>query len=193
MNARVISSLCISLLRAAALLAGAGVLLTSPAHAYSGTITFNGKVTAQTCSINGNSAVPVDFTVALPTVSASTLKTPGSTAGRTMFTLQLSACTPTSGNVQAYFESGPTTDTTTGNLILDNISGSADNVQIALLNADGTPIKAGFAPGSQGTNPVSIDATGNATLTYGAQYVAVKGAAQGGTATTRVVYTLVYP
>jgi len=193
MNARIISSLCISLLRTAALLAGASALLTSPAHAHSGTITFNGKVTAQTCSINGNSTVPADFAVALPTVSASTLKTPGSTAGRTMFTLQLTACTPMTGNVQAYFESGPTTDATTGNLILDKTNSSAAYVQIGLLNADGTPIKAGFDLANQGTQPVAIDAKGNATLTYGAQYIAVGGAAQGGDATTRVVYTLVYP
>jgi len=153
-----------------------------------GMITFNGMITAQTCTINGNGTGSKDFAVTLPTVSASTLATSGQTAGRTPFNIALSGCTPDSGNVHTYFEPGPTTDATTGNLIVD--TGGATNVQIGLLNADFTPIKAGFADASQNSHSVSIS-SGSATLPYYAQYVAT-GGATAGAANSSVMYTIAY-
>ncbi len=56
------------------------------------TITFQGEVTAQTCSVtvNGLEANPV---VLLPTVSSSDLDASGQTKGKTTFTLGVSGCT----------------------------------------------------------------------------------------------------
>ena len=56
----------------AALAAVMGVVAFAPqnAKASDGTITFNGKITAQTCTIAGNGGGS-SFTVTLPTVSTS--------------------------------------------------------------------------------------------------------------------------
>jgi major type 1 subunit fimbrin (pilin) len=157
-------------------------------HAADGTITFNGSITAQTCTINGNGAGSKDFVVKLPTVSASALASSGQTAGRTPFTISLSACTPAAGTVHTFFESGSTTSAVTGNLILT--TGGATNVQIGLLNADLTAIKAGFADASQNSKAVTL-ASGGATLSYFAQYVAT-GTATAGAANSNVTYTIAY-
>lgn len=160
------------------------------AHAADGTITFNGKITAQTCTINGNGTGAHDFTVQLPAVSASTLSGVGKVAGQTPFNIALTNCTPTTGNVHTFFEAGPTTDTTTGNLILD--AGGAQNVQIRLLNGGtaSTPIKAGFTDVAQGSNAVPLS-NGAATLWYYAQYYAT-GQATAGAANSSVMYSIAY-
>ncbi|MFY0477184.1 fimbrial protein [Achromobacter marplatensis] len=173
----------------AALIVAVTTMGVQSAHAADGTITFNGQITAQTCTINGNGTGAKDFTVKLPTVSSSTLANTGATAGRTPFQIALTACTPSSGNVHTFFEAGPTTDATTGNLILN--AGGASNVQIGLLNAsDFSPIKAGFADASQNSKSVAIT-TGAATLSYIAQYVAT-GVATAGLANSSVMYTIAY-
>lgn len=154
-----------------------------------GTIQFTGKITAQTCTINGNGSGSKDFTVALPVVSTTTLSAAGKTAGRTPFNISLTGCTPDSGNVHTFFEAGTTTDATTGNLIVD--AGGAGNVQIGLLNgSDASAIKAGFADAAQNSHVVAIN-SGSATLPYFAQYVAT-GAATAGAANSRVMYTIAY-
>lgn len=169
-------------------LAGAATA-TQFASAADGTITFSGNVTAQTCTINGNGSSSNNFTVTLPTVSTSALASAGQTAGRTPFSIALTACTPASGNVRVYFEPGPTVDTSTGNLIL--ASGGATNVQIGLLNADLTAIKLGAADASQNSKSVAISATGAATLPFYAQYFST-GTATAGAANSSVMYTLAY-
>lgn len=163
--------------------------LASAADNGDGTITFKGNITAQTCTINGNGSGAKNFLVTLPTVSVTTLASPGQTAGRTPFTIALTDCTPDSGNARAYFEPGATTDGVTGNLKLD--AGGATGVQIGLLNGDLTEIKAGFAEPTQNSKPVAISA-GSATLPYFAQYVST-GTATAGAANSSVMYTIIYP
>ncbi|SPA02311.1 major type 1 subunit fimbrin (pilin) [Cupriavidus taiwanensis] len=160
------------------------------AHATDGTITFNGKVVGQTCEINGNGSGSNDFTVQLPTVSTSTLNGAGKVAGQTPFNIALTNCTPGTTNVHTFFEAGPTTDATTGNLILE--AGGAQNVQIRLLNGGtaNTPIKAGFTDAAQNSNAVPVT-NGAATLWYYAQYYAT-GAATAGLANSSVMYSISY-
>lgn len=175
----------------AALLLAGTALGAQCAHAADGTITFNGKITAQTCTINGNGSGGKNFTVTLPTVAASTLQAAASTAGRTPFSIALTDCTPTSGNVHTFFESGATTDLGTGNLILDSgPTPVATNVQIGLLNADASIIKAGFADAQQNSKAVALN-NGAATLQYYAQYVST-GNAGAGSANSSVMYTIAY-
>lgn len=169
-----------------ALIAAGVIAISQNAMAADGTITFNGNITAQTCTINGNGSGTKDFTVTLPTVSSSTLASPGQTAGRTPFNIALTNCTAGSSTVHTFFEAGPTTDTTTGNL---TVSG-ATNVQLQLLNSDFTAIKAGFADASQNSKSVAI-ASGSATLPYYVQYVAT-GTAGPGVANSSVLYTIAY-
>lgn len=171
------------------LLVSALSLTSQFAAASDGTITFNGQVVANTCTVNGNGTGMKDFTVTLPAVPASALAAAGHTAGRTPFNIALTGCTPTTGNVHTYFEAGPTTDASTGNL---NVAGGgATNVQIQLLNGnDSSAIKAGFADGSQNSHSVALTA-GAATLPYFAQYYAT-GAAGPGAANSSVMYTMTY-
>lgn len=170
-----------------ALIFASAAMASQFAAAADGTITFTGNVTAQTCTINGGGANN-NFTVALPTVSASSLAAAGQTAGRTPFKIALTACTPATGTVHTFFEPGPTTDLATGNLIV--ATGGASNVEIGLLNSNFSAIKAGAADASQNSQTAAITA-GSATLNYYAQYTAT-GAATAGAANSSVMYTLSY-
>ncbi|SDD99763.1 major type 1 subunit fimbrin (pilin) [Cupriavidus sp. YR651] len=167
------------------------------AAAADGTISFTGSITAQTCTVGGNGTASKDFTVTLPNVSSSVLATAGDVAGATPFSISLTGCSPDTGNVHTFFESGPTVDTATGHLIAASGAGTASNVQVGLLNADdGTEIKAGFADASQNSHSVPLVAgsgsDGSATMRYIARYVAT-GAATGGAVNSSVQYTIVYP
>ncbi|WP_233838249.1 fimbrial protein [Paraburkholderia sp. ZP32-5] len=160
------------------------------AFAADGTITINGQVTAQTCTINGNGSGSNNFTVTLLPVSTSALAAAGQRAFRKEFDVALTACTPASGNVHTYFEPGPTVDTATGNLIV--AAGGATNVELGIENnADDSPIVLGAADASQNSKAVAIAADGTATLKYNAVYVAT-GAATAGVANSSVMYTLIY-
>ncbi|AMR81719.1 fimbrial protein [Cupriavidus nantongensis] len=176
----------------AALIVAGTTMGVQSAHAVDGTITFNGNVIGQSCKINGNGKGPgeASFAVQLPTVSTSTLNAPGNTAGQTPFYIELTDCTPDSGSVHTFFEAGPTTDATTGNLILE--AGGAENVQIRLLNGGtaNTAIKAGFTDSAQNSKSVPIS-NGAATLWYYAQYYAT-GKATPGAANSSVMYSIAY-
>lgn len=174
----------------ALLLVGAATV-SQVASAADGTITFNGSIAAQTCTINGNGSGSNNFNVPLPNVSTSALATAGQAAGSTPFNISLTACTPASGNVHTYFEPGPTVNTATGNLIV--APGGATNVEIRLLNKDAnlSPVKLGAADASQNSKSVAISAAGTAMLEYYAEYYAT-GAATAGAATSSVMYSLVY-
>ncbi|MCA8435268.1 fimbrial protein [Burkholderia seminalis] len=169
-------------------LATAGLVVASHgAFAADGTITFNGQITAQTCTINGNGTGSSNFTVTLPTVSTSSLSSAGKTAGRTPFEISLTNCTPNSGNVHVYFEPGPTTDLSTGYLSGTGVT----NLELGLLNGDFSQINAGYADANQNSKAVAIN-SGSANLQYYVQYVAVNGASGTGNVTTSVMYTLAY-
>ena len=183
---------------AASLMFGA---MTPAAFASDGTITFTGRITTQTCVISGNGGGN-NFTVALPTVSATTLGTAGNVAGRTPFNIRLTGCTPNTGNVAVHFEPGATVDTATGRLINTAVATPAagdaagvppaTHVQVGLLNADMTNIAVGSAFAAQNSQQVPL-ADGAATLQYYAQYVATGGAATAGNLTTTATYSVVYP
>jgi major type 1 subunit fimbrin (pilin) len=177
-------------MRTGILAAAAALAVAAPAaFAADGTITINGQVTSQTCTISGNGGSK-DFTVTLPTVAASALATPGATAGRTPFNIALSKCTPNSGNVAVYFEPGATVDTTTGRLVNTAGTGGAGNVQIGLLNSDNSEIRLGGALATQNSKSVALSG-GAATLNYYAQYVATDKATSGNV-TTSTLYSIVY-
>ncbi|VWC49638.1 fimbrial protein [Burkholderia aenigmatica] len=171
------------------LMATAGLLaVASSAQAADGTITIKGDITAQTCNISGDGGGK-DFTVTLPDVSTSALSTAGSTAGRKPFRINLSNCSPNSGNASVYFEPGTTVNAQTGKLF--NATGDAPNVEVGLLNKDGSNINLGKAQGGQNSQTVGI-AGGSAELNYYAEYVATGGAAGAGSVNTSVMYSVSY-
>lgn len=161
------------------------------AHAADGTITITGTITDTTCSINGNTAGS-DFTKAiiLPTVTASSLSESGQTAGTSQpsdLEFKLTGCSSATKAI-AQFENGPTVDQNTGNL---NNSGTAQNVQVQLLNGDMAPIDIRTNSNNDlATNGVAV--TGNAAdLKYYARYFA-KAAATAGTVNSTVQFSMQY-
>ena len=185
------------LLLTAALVTGVAGAVLAPrdASATDGSVSINGSLSAQTCKINGGSS-PANFAVQLPTVSVSSLKTSGSVAGRTPFSITLTSCSTAGLVLSAFFEPGPTV-MADGNL---KNTGVAKNVEVQLLNASANVMNLSAAAGSQVSttglfNTSSTAGTGaltGAPLQYYAQYVAT-GAVGGGTVATSVQYTINYP
>lgn len=160
--------------------------------ASTGTITFEGELTATTCkvSIDGSGA---DATVVLPTVGINTLNAPGEVTGRTGFNMALSECEGTLSTASAFFEAGSTVDTITGRL--KNTAGEATkatNVSLQLTdssNADAV-IKAGDTSQVLSTTYVDIS-TGTANLPYAVQYYA-EDATTAGIVAGNVTYSIQY-
>ncbi|WP_226858265.1 fimbrial protein [Diaphorobacter aerolatus] len=158
------------------------------ANAFDGTITVHGNITANACAIKVNNGT-ADGVVTLPTISSAALSQAGKTAGQTPFSISLSGCTgATLNNARTYFEFGSMVDAATGRLNTAAGAGTAENVQIELLNADLAPIRAGAV--IQNDTPVSI-ASGAGVMNYSARYFATNAVVPG-TVSTFVNYTVVY-
>ncbi|MFK3829982.1 fimbrial protein [Pseudomonas fulva] len=169
----------------ALLFAAASSLMTCVGtQAADGTVNFSGQVMGQTCRIDGSTAASTK-TVTLNKVSTSALASIGQAAGRTKFTFSLDECSK-DANVSVRFEPGPTVNASTGNLINQTSGGS--NAEIQILNADYGVMNVSTNSGNKDTAIVS----GNATLTYYAQYVAATAPATAGVVTSSVQYSLVY-
>lgn len=171
---------------------GAGAL-GQAAYAADGTINFVGKLEAQTCTIDVNGTVtPAVATVTLPTVSTGLLATAGQTTGQTGFIVGLKNCVGPAKSAAAFFENGPTVDLASGNLNTTAGAGTANNVQLQLVDAsNGAVIKAGNTSQVAGNTQVALDASGNANLPYAVQYYAT-GATTAGTVNSSVTYSINY-
>lgn len=181
------------LLLSVAVVAGLGVAAMAPrtAAAVDGTVTINGKVLAQTCTVegktyqaNGTLSSAANKTVNLPNVLAPTLNAAGSSAGRTGFSIVVANCDAGLSNVTTTF-SGTGIDTTTG--ALTNSAGT-NGVQVQLLDSSQNPITLTSAYAM----PSVALTSGGATLQYYAQYYSKNGNATAGTVTSSVAFTLSY-
>lgn len=174
-----------------ALTVGTASISSFSTQASDGTITFSGKVTDQTCTISTPGGK--DFTVTLPTVSSSTLTGSDTTAGRTPFAINLTACSK--GEVATYFEPGATVDFSTGRLTNQEKTDPAKNVDIQLLGSNNKflPILAIDASGSQTNSQwVSVAEDGDsADLNYYAEYYAT-GAVEAGSVASSIQYSIIY-
>ncbi|MBQ0946161.1 type 1 fimbrial protein [Ideonella sp. 4Y16] len=172
------------LLSAAAL---ALVLASSAASAADGTVTINGSVSAETCTISGNGGGSPNFTLTLPTVAKSALATAGQTAGQTAFTIGVSACTGTATSMNTYFEPGSGSVNASGRV---GNTGTAANVDVQITTAAGGVVNMAANNGSQGTTATNLSG-GAATQTYNARYYAT-GVATSGSFSGTFSYSLVY-
>ncbi|WP_113719894.1 fimbrial protein [Aeromonas salmonicida] len=165
----------------------ASSMVASAAFASDGTITINGTITGNTCTVTG-SGVNGDVTVDLEKTAASALSTAGQTAAFKPFNITLSNCDDAAtGAVKAGFEPGPTTDLTTGRLNLLGAADVASNVQLQLRNSDSSVIKIGDNNTIKGA-----DISGkSAVLTYQVGYYAT-GVATAGSANSQVTYSVIY-
>ncbi|QXN65173.1 fimbrial protein [Serratia fonticola] len=159
--------------------------------ASTGTITFNGELTATTCDVivDGQAA---DATVVLPTMGINQLDAVTKTAGDTGFIMALNNCAGTLTTAAAYFEAGSSVDLTTGRL--KNLNGAgATNVSLQLLdanNASPTVINAGNQIQSTTAGFKDISG-GSANLSYIVRYYA-EAATTAGLVDSNVVYSIQY-
>lgn len=176
----------IAAVSAALLLLALLVLAPRSAHASDGTITVNGQVTANTCTINAGTP---NLAVTLPSVSTAALPA-GAVAGATAVTMSYSGCSSGLVSATMYFEAGANIDLTTG-CLKNTATSSATNVEVCFTNADGTAIHMGKPFGSQGITAATLS-SGAGTDTFLVQYSAAAGAATAGTYTSQVTYSVVY-
>ncbi len=172
------------------LVAALGTLFAHSAMASDGIISFNGKITANTCTVKLNETNSASSTVTLPTIAATALPNNNDVAGITAFKIELSGCVLTEAiSVSTYFEPGSTVNAA-GRLI--NSTGDSEGVDIQLLNKDLGVIAAGQESDSQNDVIVSMASDAlTATLAYYAQYYRT-GPITPGTLETKVNYTVVY-
>lgn len=160
-----------------------------------GTLTFTGNLTSATCNVVVNGAGTGDSTVTLPTLSTAKLAAAGDVAGQTTINMVVSNCTGATAGQQmnAYFESGASVDVATGRLKNTAVASAASNVQLQLLDKDGsTPIVAGSTSQTTANQAIAVPTTGNtATLHYGVQYYAT-GTTTAGVVSSNVVYSINY-
>lgn len=188
MKASVLTSLAFG----AAMLAAAAT-----SSAATGTINFTGSVSGTTCTVAGGTGTSPDFTVTMPSVAVGALDAADKVAGGTVFQIRLTACTVAAGatgTALTYFEPGASVDLATGRLKNTAAAATAaKNVQIGLLNDDGSNITVGSAThGSKAVTLEGADGAKAATLRYIAQYVATGGAAEAGQVASNVLYSMVY-
>ena len=113
----------------------------------------------------------------------------------TPFAIRLTGCATgmnSAQNVKAYFEPSSNIDLATHNLKNTATPTKADNVQIQLLNSNGTStILLGEADNGQDVQSETIGSDGSATLRYMAQYYAT-GQSTAGDVKATVHYTIAY-
>lgn len=162
--------------------------------ASTGTIIFNGELTANTCdAVVDNQAN--NATVTLPTVGTNQLTTKGNTAGRTGFNIVLSNCAGPLNTASALFEAGSTVDLPSGHLknTSQSPTGAATNVSLRLLDLT-SPSSAVIQVGNsnQTTNTAYVDvSSGSANLPYAVEYFA-DGTTTAGSVSSSVVYFIQY-
>ncbi|MEZ6878808.1 fimbrial protein [Enterobacter sp. KBR-315C3_2022] len=165
------------------------VLSTAPAFASSdNTISFQGEVTDQTCSltVNGNETAPI---ILLPTVAATSLAASGDVAGATTFDMGVTGCTSaTSSTTISTVFVGNLVDTTNEGTLGN--SGTAKNVNIQILDSSDTAIDLSSTYTASGDLTLATGDTA-ATSTYTAQYYAT-GAATAGTVAASLQYAISY-
>lgn len=157
-----------------------------------GTITFQGQVTAATCSVASGQE---DQTVVLPSVQIADFETMGDTAGATPFTINLTNCAAGMSDdtaVTAYFLNG--TNVNEEGRLINN--GTAKDVSIQLSGSQDAPINigsgAGMTDSALGNLPEADLSDGTTTLNYQARYYAENDSVGAGSVQTSVEYVLRY-
>ncbi|WP_170944918.1 fimbrial protein [Stenotrophomonas maltophilia] len=163
------------------------VLAALPALANdSGTISITGNLVALSCEVDGGQGTGADVAVVLPQLSSDGMDAPGATGGYKPFSLTIrgNAQTCADGTGVSISFDQLNVDPQTG--MLRN-NGSADNVQVELLNSRNEPIN--LKDGS-GLEPVKVDDQ-TALIEMGARYHAT-GATTAGDVSTAASYRLTY-
>lgn len=152
------------------------------AAAEQGSVNVTGVVMANTCTISDASKV-----VTLPNVGVSDLSLAGSTAGETTFSITFSGCLNSTGSGTPYFESNGSIS----NLgRLQNAMGTAANIEVELLNSNGSSIDLSKIGGSQAVVSAPISSN-SGTIQLKARYFSL-GSPQPGSFSSSLSYTMYY-
>ncbi|PMZ91440.1 MULTISPECIES: fimbrial protein [unclassified Pseudomonas] len=160
-----------------------GAVIILPAQAADGNITFNGSITATTCTININGG-GLNPTVILPAARLDQLTANGNTTGDTSFNVVLSGCGGATNGAAVHFESGALV-TTQGAL---STTGSGSGVELLIHQGTSTtPLVIGQAPALA----IASIAGGGLTLPYTVKYRRIAQPVAG-TVSSSVAYSIVY-
>ena len=166
-------------------------LASLSAMAADGSITFAGKITDNTCTIDTNPAGPGFVkAVKLPTVNKSNFTAAGSVAGQTMFSLEVAACD--ADTVRANFEAGTTVDLATGRLITQGDSAARADMQIEILNAAQSPINLATNDGNTVTTLTGTTPNKAGEIIFFARYYATQADVAVGAVTSSVSFVMDY-
>ncbi|MGD8234010.1 fimbrial protein [Vibrio sp. TRT 1302] len=180
------------------------LLASTASQAADGQITFNGKIAAGSCKVDGaatgGGSVDKNLNMTMPSISSSAIGTAvGSRAGMTAFTISLSDCKGQSATVAEQMRVTFAGQGDPSNAyVLKNTAttGAATGVGIQLLKADGTSvidINGGSNKSDETTLPLSGDAGQSYILNFNAAYVNVSGSAPtAGVVTATATYAIEY-
>lgn len=150
------------------------------------TISFQGEVTDQTCSVtvNGESSSPL---ILLPTVAATELSASGITAGTTPFVMGVSCDSAATADTKistVFVGNNVSADGNLGN------TGTAENVEIQILDSKGTAISS--LANYKASNDLALaSGESSSSAEYKAQYFAT-GKAGKGTVLASMQYSISY-
>ncbi|WP_277961053.1 fimbrial protein [Pseudomonas sp. RIT-To-2] len=153
-----------------------------------GTITFNGKVTDETCEVT--TGTNGDFTVDLATAKVAELAQAGDTAVPLNFRIAVDNCSPSVKNVRAQFLYDASLVDLSSGLLKNQLSGAtaATQVGLQLFNTDDSSV---IKPGDAGASKSFALINNAAEMTYGVQYYAT-GESTAGLVKSQVKYQLSY-
>lgn len=143
-------------------------------------IEMHGNIVDFTCVAEGSDS---DKVVKLGTWPTKQLRTAGSRTQPMPFTLKLTGCPPGSASITF---SGKVNGSDSGLLALNDGS-TADNVAVEILDGDKTRLAL-----QQASQPVTVDAQGNAELSFYANYIATADNPQPGRADADATFMINY-
>ncbi|MCU6163037.1 fimbria assembly protein [Enterobacter bugandensis] len=143
-------------------------------------IQMSGNIVDFTCVAEGNDS---DKTVTLGTWPTKQLNTTGSRTQPMPFTLKLTGCPPGAASITF---SGKADGSNSGLLALNDAS-TASHVAVEIRDADKTRLAL-----QQASQPVTVDAQGNATLSFYANYIATADNPQPGRADADATFMINY-
>jgi len=185
------------------IIASSMLLASAGSYAADGTVTFNGKVTAASCTVTGGAtgggSASTNLNVTMPSITTASIgTTAGDLAGMTAFTITLTDCkspTTTAAKMRVAFSG---TGDPANQYVLKNTAATdaAGGVGIQLLKEDGTSIidiNGGSNKADETTLPISTATAESYILNFNAAYVNVSGSAPtAGTVTSVANYTIEY-
>lgn len=184
-------------------LASSILLVSAGSYAADGTITFNGKVTAASCTVTGGAtgggSESKTLNVTMPSITTGSIGTnKGDLAGMTAFTITLTDCKSQSTTAERMRVAFSGVGDPANQYVLKNTAstGAAGGVGIQLLKEDGVSIidiNGGSNKADETELPISTATAESYILNFNAAYVNVSGSAPtAGTVTSVANYTIEY-